>query len=641
MFEDSGTSSSPSQNNEFDSSVGAYLARAVKACASGESELGLHLYLTAYEQGCKPDGRPSPDAAHALRKAWMLAVELKHRSLAEYIFEKLEPLLDANELSVCAEQLQRMALDKLQEFGLSREDLEDMTEMISQDYLGLGSPGRLMKIEHMTVPTGSLSSNPFVNHRSNASEAADEPGAGERAQDGAASVSKPEAVEAGATQDRSADGPVAQGEVAHAGAAEQRDADEPQGDDDLKGYAAENEAAGCAAVGTEALASAKTPAALETPVASAEPAVPEAPAASVEPAASEAPAASAEPSASEAPAASEGTDASTAPAAAEASSGALMDNADAHAVMSTLENISYRDLAGYGRAISVMRDFGIGMQNDPHFQSLVRMLNRRHGFDRMPAADSFVFRAAAREDAHRFMTATLGEIGLPAIRMHMEENLQGLPVLCVMAQADHHPKMNAARNAIEGAGVLLLEDLDLWVSPLMEAEEDYGVIMPGLSRAAREAINLIRSAVENPEVFVLASAADTGEIEGFFFDLLEPLTVVDIDYPDEAERGELWDEIARDHPSLRELDRDELVRFTAGMPRYDIYMAARESVEDAYKESLMRRRYVPVALDNLYEKLAAYQPLDSDEYRALEDAVVADFARGLDDDLDDLTQDKE
>ena len=55
----------------------------------------------------------------------------------------------------------------------------------------------------------------------------------------------------------------------------------------------------------------------------------------------------------------------------------------------------------------------------------------------------------------------------------------------------------------------------------------------------------------------------------------------------------------------------------------------------------MQRRYVPVTIDNLFEKLAAYQPLESTEYRALEDAVVEDFRRGLDGDLDDLLKDQE
>ena len=145
----------------------------------------------------------------------------------------------------------------------------------------------------------------------------------------------------------------------------------------------------------------------------------------------------------------------------------------------------------------------------------------------------------------------------------------------------------------------------------------------------REAIGLIRSAVENPDVFVLASAAEAGEIDPFFFDLLEPLSVIDIDFPTVSERDDIWMEIAREHPSLRGIDRASLVRYSAQMPRYDMYMAAREAIEEAYKASLVARRYLPVTADNLYDKLAAYQPLDSDEYRALEEAVVSDFRREL------------
>ena len=156
-----------------------------------------------------------------------------------------------------------------------------------------------------------------------------------------------------------------------------------------------------------------------------------------------------------------------------------------------------------------------------------------------------------------------------------------------------------------------------------------------LSRGAREAIGLVRSAVENPDVFVLASAAEAGEIDPFFYDLLEPLSIVDIDYPTPEERVGIWMEIAREHPSLRGVNRSDLVRYSASMPRYDMYMAAREAIEEAYKEGLVSRRYVPVTRENLFEKLAAYQPLDSEEYLALEEAVVKDFRADLEH-IDDL-----
>ena len=154
-------------------------------------------------------------------------------------------------------------------------------------------------------------------------------------------------------------------------------------------------------------------------------------------------------------------------------------------------------------------------------------------------------------------------------------------------------------------------------------------------RGAREAVNLIRSSADDPDVFVLCTSALGNDVDPYFFDLLGPVSAVDIDYPTEKERADIWMEIAREHPSVRGVDRDQLVRFSQGMPRFDMHMAAREAIEEAYKDSLTKRRYIPVTTDNLFDKLAAYQPLDSPEYKALEQAVVDDFRRELDH-LDDL-----
>ena len=495
MFEnDADTNSSPSQNNDTNNTAAEYLRRAAQACAAGDAVLGMHLYLAAFEKATHGAYMPNDAAIDGLRQAWRLACKLKERSLAEYIFEKLEPYMTPDEVAECAEQLQRLALDKLEEFGLTREDLEDMTDMISQDFLGLSSAPFMMKVEHRE--TGAPSLMPFRKEERKAIEkAGGEPQLSEKAEGKAASVSNAEYI----------------------------------------------------------------------------------------------------------------------------------------------EKLTYRDIVGFRDAVKTMNGFGVGMQDDPQFQELVETLNVRHGLKKMPIIDTYLFRAPVREDANQFMSATLGEIGLPAIRMHMEENLQGMPVLCVMAQADNQPKLNAAKNAFEGGGILVLEDVDLWGSPLADAGSDeMGMFAYAqLSRGAREAINLIRSAVENPEVYVLASAGGDGEIDGFFYDLLDPVTVVDIDDPSPSERADLWIRIASEHPSMRSIDRSALVRYSAGMSRFDIYMAAREAVEDAYKASLVARRYMPVTADNMFEKLAAYQPLDSDEYRQLEDAVIEDFRAQIDR-IDDL-----
>ena len=209
-------------------------------------------------------------------------------------------------------------------------------------------------------------------------------------------------------------------------------------------------------------------------------------------------------------------------------------------------------------------------------------------------------------------------------------------MLCVTAQAADADGLGALRRGFEGGGVLMLEDIDLWGSPLAETADDMaGFLMAAMSRGAREAVNLIRQAVENPDVYVLASAHSPEVIDPFFLDLLYPFTPVEIDYPTEAERADIWMDLARAHPSIRAVSRDELVRLSANMPRYDIYMAAREALEDAYKQGLVARRYQPVTRDNLFDKLAAYQPLESSEYAELENAVIADFSASLGD-LEDL-----
>ena len=508
----------PSHNDDMGSSVGEYLQRASSANAEGNPVLAMHLYLAAFERGRHAGGDvPCEAAIGALKRAWRLACSLKERSIAEYVFERMEPYLSSDEVNTCAAQLQDLALDKLEEYGLSREELEDMTDMISQDIMGMAGAS-LLRVEHVTAPaTGTPA-----------------PARGDKASLASAPAVKSQELDSAL--------------AAHDAAGEEPPA---EGSEGIVPAAATTEGAGNAAQ-----------------------------------------------------------------------------------VVSTIEeHLTFKELVGYTKAIEVARSFGIGMQGDATFNALVSQLNLRHGLDRMPATDALLIRSPAREDAHQFMMAAIGELDLPVIRMRMEENLQGLPVLCVMAQADRQPKLNSARNAFEGPGVLVIEDIDMWQAPDLDpaAPEDIsGFIMASLSRGAREAVSLIRSAADNPDVYVLATAADGCEVDPFFFDLMGPTSAIDIDYPTDEERASVWMDIAREHPSIRGVDRDVLVRYSAGMPRYDMYMAAREAIEEAYKESLMQRRYVPVAPENLFDKLAAYQPLDSPEYKALEQAVIDEFRRELD-----------
>ena len=295
--------------------------------------------------------------------------------------------------------------------------------------------------------------------------------------------------------------------------------------------------------------------------------------------------------------------------------------------------VDYDSLTGYGRAIELMRPYGVGVKRDAAFERFVADMRARHGIDAMPRTDTILLRSESREDANEFMLATAGEIGQDAVRMYMDETPQGFPVLCVMTSPGFKRRPRAPRNGFEGPGVLMLEDIDLWEVPAVGDDVPEGMV-PQLSRGAREAVAFIQMAVENPQVTVLATADADARPEGFFATLLGPVSAVDIDLPDAAERAQIWERQQEEHASLADLDAASLVAYTKGLSRSEIAEAARVAVEEAYRQSIARRAYVPVSKDNIIDKIAAFQPFDTPEYRALEDAAVLEFMRQIDEDSD-------
>ena len=645
MAESYGPNDMPNRSDSNETYEG-YLNRAVKACNAGDLVLGMHLYLAAYEKAVVDPAIPDGMALTGLQEAWRLACQLKERSMAEYVFEKLEPYLTGPEIAECAQRLQDLALDRLEQYGFSREELEGMAEMISQD---LVSEGSVIKVESITIPSTGLRDGKAQLEEAPALEAAEQ------------------LVEEHAESDGHSAGPP-QSLLAKLGFADKDDSDQTPavGDkpykvslnnaapDDFNPYAeyqnyslgksyhaATNEGSGAhvftrdvdrVKAAREALeknqsnknhdeiesdsnAEVQTSSSAQVVINKDSLATPDA-------------------------ANGNDTDLSNVSHQIQHSSGALEVTPKSPARQNTdIQRgvLAYGNLAGYDETISIMRDFGIGLQNDRGFLSFVGMLNERHGLSRAPSLDTMLFRAPAIEDANRFVEATIGEIGLPVLQMSMEEGMQGVPLLCVTTQGNNRPRMNHAHNRFEAPAILVIVDLDSWVVPEIpeNAEGMNGFIMANMTRGAREAFNMIRSAIEDPDVFVLATATTSGDVDPFFYDLLDPLTVVDIGYPNDKERIDIWTEIAHDHPSMRMVNRADLMRYSEGLPRYDIYMAAREAVEEAYKIGLVQRSYVPVTPYNIFEKLAACQPLDSEAYKVLEDEIIRNFSEELDQ-LEDL-----
>lgn len=518
-----------------------YTKAAREAYASGDRVLAMHLYLSAYEEACGKSPLPDMEAISALKEAWRVASELRERSIAEYIFDKLETHLSSEEVESCARELQSMALDKLSELGISRADLEGMADMISEEI------GATAHISGVTPIATSVRLHPGS---------------------GPADAFRLDAASSSVSEDAVSD-------------SSENATDSPS----LEPSSAESEG-------------------------------------------------------------SEGTLAGPAPVSSDAASHADASSAGHSAKETPRLKSSYPilfdDLVGFDAAIEDMRAFGIGVKQDEEYRRLIDTLRVEHGIDGLSAAGSIVFRTSSREDASMFMAAVAGELDLPILRVQMQPGPQGMPVLCVTTAADRPMRMGSNKLSLDAPSVLILEDYDLWGAPLMEAAsavDGENIMLASMSRAAREAFTLIASAVGNPDIYVLASMAGETSDQGFLYDLMEPMNIVDIYLPDEIERRQIWNAVAHDHPCVRKLDLSQLTRLSRNLSRFDIVSAAREAVEDAYRQSLKARRYVPVSQSMMFEHVANFQPLESNEYRLLEEAVVADFKEGLDGLLDDFRVD--
>lgn len=293
----------------------------------------------------------------------------------------------------------------------------------------------------------------------------------------------------------------------------------------------------------------------------------------------------------------------------------------------------YDELVSYDNALMRMRDLGIGSNSRPAFLKLKEELKAVLGVDGLAQDRPFVFTGSDREDINRFVGATVAELGLPSIRMTLEENasMGSIPMLCVMAS----PDLNQSRFAMPASyypAVLVLEDFDLWaqvlegVFALDEAEIAAG---KSYSKQALETLGMIRFALKNPHTCVLISLESIDNLPEQILDMIESPEIINIENPTVHERHTLWQRIATEHPHFKSFNLSRLVRLTNGMSRSDIINASYEMVQDAYRKSLDAHHLVSFGEMDLIEKMAAYMPLESKEYQEVEDLIVQNFMTEL------------
>lgn len=588
MNEESSFGASFQDQNARSNSSQAYLQRAASAVEEGDIVLGIHLYMAAYERALREDRIPNEAVLEGMSKAWDLAIRAKQRSLAEYIFEKLESFWTPEEMAAHAEELQQLAFDKLEEYGFDRNLVEDVADMVSQDLLDATEDVLCRFEDNADAQTGisgkksNLSSSfgtsiqDLMNKVSEKSSDSFNPASKENA-----ASSQAESESSGRNQAGSRNSEEASEKAAVAA---------PKGKNNEQA-SSNNAVSGNGSDGIEVTSTVVPP---DSPLAA---------------------------------------------AFAQLSSMAL-GGASEEPQEVAQQHFDYRNLVGFDRAIESMHKLGVGRNNDPEFVQFLEMLNFRHGLPGMPGLGTLVFRSPSREDANCFMVATVGELGLPAIRMRLDRNAMGQVVLCVMASPNFKARLSGvSRTGFDSPTVVVLEDLDLWDLPFFDETPDdmQSFLSIQLSRGAREALALVQTALTSPEATVLISASEPDDIDPFFWDLIGNHRVVDIDLPNDAERREIWLSEQSQHPSMRGLNVGQLVDFSRTLSRFEIYAISNEAVEEAYRQSVARNTFCAVETGDIFMRLSNFQPLDSDEYQRMEDLAVESFKNELSN-LDDLLE---
>ena len=153
----------PRGRSELDQGSADLLRMARTAVEQGRFRLAVCLYLAAFERDLSMSKcHPSPATVAGIRKAWVHSCDMKDRAMLEHMLERVEPFLSAENVAEYSRQLQTLSLEKLEDFGVSPDDVEDVADFLNSmaespdefvAKLGFGSfvPKRISTVENELV----------------------------------------------------------------------------------------------------------------------------------------------------------------------------------------------------------------------------------------------------------------------------------------------------------------------------------------------------------------------------------------------------------------------------------------------------------------------------------------------------------
>jgi SpoVK/Ycf46/Vps4 family AAA+-type ATPase len=187
---------------------------------------------------------------------------------------------------------------------------------------------------------------------------------------------------------------------------------------------------------------------------------------------------------------------------------------------------------------------------------------------------------------------------------------------------------------LETPCTVLIENID-FLQKMFGTEEHAGSVIENSGRPMHgrslkaEMTAYLKALLRKPGVFLIATAATFETLKEPLRSIIGNAEKIVIAAPNNPERLDVWQRFADDHRSLAELDLMELAQLSEGVSRHDIVMAGHDAVDKAYRESLKSGEITNVGLGEVLSGLAGMLDHDSEAYRRLEDAAVAQLYQDL------------
>jgi hypothetical protein len=297
--------------------------------------------------------------------------------------------------------------------------------------------------------------------------------------------------------------------------------------------------------------------------------------------------------------------------------------------------LDYEALAGYHDTIDYMKRFGFVPVEFEHARQFMERASALHGVYGLALSEPFFFYGPSRQDVSFFAHATAGEIGWPVLHIDVELDPDGSGTI-KLAGPFKRGFLGGPPDIMEldTPCTVLIENID-YLQKMFGTEERAGGIIesngrPLHGRSLRnEMTAYLKALLKKPGVFLIVTAATSETLQEPLRSAIGVVQKIAVDAPNDPERLDVWKRFSSDHPSFAELDLGELAQLSQGVSRHSIIMAGHAAVDKAYRESLKSGEITNVSLGEVLSELAGLLDHDSEVYRRLEDAAVAQLYRDL------------